>query len=112
MNAYYIDLSPRSGVKIGFISLGDNENHALANLSNSFRKAIKICTAHINGNDCVNIWQRKKDRNIELLLTIRKPGRFAKQSSFYTVPDSWPKVTIKNITYPITAAYVNEVWLG
>ena len=112
MKTYYINVCPSSGIGIGFISMGNNENHALAELTRSLRMSIKIFNAHIEKeNMSREIFKDKKERNVEILRTLRKPGRYAKQGYFYS-PNSWPKVTIKEIQHAVTAAYVQEVWLG
>lgn len=111
---YKINVAPHTGIGITFISLGETENQALAELSLSLRQSIKIFKAHIEGEpDCnVPIFESKLERNLEILRTIRKPGRFAFQKDNFYRPNSWPKVTVTEITRSVTAAYVKEVWLG
>lgn len=114
MKAYHINVAPCTGIGIGFISIGENENHAMAELSRSIRDSIKIFNAHIEfGPECnIPIFERKRDRNIEILRTIRKPGRHAFQKDTFYSPKSWPKVTIQEMTRAVTSSYVKEVWLG
>lgn len=115
MIPYYIAVSPSAGVSIGFVSIGENPSHALAELSRSLRMANKIFTAHIEEGPDMNksIFESKLDRNIEIIRTIRKPGRkcFVGESSF-RIRFEYPKVTVKEVTTAISASYVNEVWLG
>jgi hypothetical protein len=60
---------------MGFVTVGENENHALAEFSKSLRDSIKIINAKIACGEC-NINTRKpKERNVEILRTLRKPGR-------------------------------------
>jgi preprotein translocase subunit Sss1 len=114
MNTYHINVAPRTGVGIGFVGIGETENHALAELSRSLRESIKIFKAHIQEGHPMNkdIYRRKLERNLEILRTIRKPGRFAMQKNDFYSPRSWPKVTVVQITRSISASYVKEVWLG
>jgi hypothetical protein len=37
MKAYQINIAPRTGVGMGFVTVGENENHALAEFSKSLR---------------------------------------------------------------------------
>lgn len=114
MNTYHINVAPSTGVGIGFISMGDDENHALAELSKSLRDSLKIFKAHIELGDSFSrgLYTQKMERNLELLRTIRKPGRYAYQKNNFYQPRSWPKVTVNILTHAVTAAYVKEVWLG
>jgi hypothetical protein len=45
MKAYQINIAPRTGVGMGFVTVG--ENHALAEFSKSLRDSIKIINAKI-----------------------------------------------------------------
>lgn len=114
MNTYHINVAPSTGIGIGFVSMGENEQHALAELSLSLRQSIKIFNAYIEEGAGVNrdIFRQKKERNLEILRTIRKPGRYAFQKDNFYSPRSWPKVTVTKITRAITTSYVKEVWLG
>jgi preprotein translocase subunit Sss1 len=114
MNIYHINVAPTTGIGIGFVGIGETENHALAELSLSLRQSIKIFKAHIDVGHPSNreIFTRKLERNLEILRIIRKPGRFALQKDNFYAPRSWPKVTVTEITRSITASYVKEVWLG
>jgi hypothetical protein len=115
MNAYHINIAPHKGVGIGFIAVGENENHALAELSLSLRQSLKIFRAHLSVNEGTNtglIYEEKIQRNLELLRTVRKPGRYAFVNHRFYKKDDWPKVTVTQITKAVTAAYVKEVWLG
>lgn len=113
MNTYYITLSPSTGISIGFVALGETENHALAELSLSLRQANKIFDAHLSINDSSSsFYVQKKQRNVELLRTLRKPGRYAADRINFYQGHKWPKIKIKQVTRAIVAAYVNEVWLG
>lgn len=114
MNTYLINVAPHTGIGIGFISVGENEQHALAELSLSLRQSIKIFNAHIDRGIDANkeIFKQKKERNLEILRTIRKPGRYAFQKDNFYSPRTWPKVTVKKVTRAITTSYVKEVWLG
>jgi hypothetical protein len=47
MKAYQINIAPRTGVGMGFVTVGENENHALAEFSKSLRDSIKIINAKI-----------------------------------------------------------------
>lgn len=114
MKTYYISVSPKTGIGIGFIAVGENENHALAELSLSLRQRIKIKTAHIIGlasSQSVSIWEADIERHLEVLRTIRKPGRYCLDKTNFYSKHSWKKVTVKEVTRSITAAYVEEVWL-
>jgi hypothetical protein len=108
MKAYQINIAPRTG-SVWDLTVGENENHALAEFSKSLRDSIKIINAKIAcGPEC-NINTRKpKERNVEILRTLRNQvGLLSKD--FYR-PNSWPKVT--NRDYPYNhKSYVKEVWL-
>jgi hypothetical protein len=57
------------------VTVGENENHALAEFSKSLRDSIKIINAKIAcGPECnISIHESQK-RNVEILRTLRKPG--------------------------------------
>lgn len=114
MKAYHINIAPSTGVGIGFVAVGETENHALAELSKSLRDSIKIFNARIELGPTMDksIHLRKKERNLEILRTLRKPGRYAFQKDDFYRPKSWPKVTVTEITRAIATSYVKEVWLG
>jgi hypothetical protein len=46
MKAYQINIAPRTGVGMGFVTVGENENHA-QEFSKSLRDSIKIINAKI-----------------------------------------------------------------
>lgn len=114
MKTYHINIAPHTGVGMGFISMGENENHALAELSRSLRDSLKIFRARIEAGDRYSkgIYAQKMERNLEVLRTIRKPGRHAYQKDNFYQPKAWPKVTVTILTRAVTASYVKEVWLG
>jgi hypothetical protein len=114
MKTYFINICPCTGIGIGYIVPGDNEAHACAELSWSLRAAIKIANAGIHAGHSSSKYFREQDlfRAKTSLRILRKPGRFAKVKGNFYPEHSWPKVTIKEITHAITAAYVKEVWLG
>jgi hypothetical protein len=51
--------------------------------------------------------RKPKERNVEILRTLVKPGGFPKKNDFYR-PNSWPKVTVTEITRTITTSYVKK----
>lgn len=114
MKTYQINIAPSTGVGIGFVAVGESENHALAELSKSLRDSIKIFNARIALGPAMDksIHLSKKERNLEILRTLRKPGRHAYQKDDFYRPKSWPKVTVTEVTRAITTSYVKEVWLG
>jgi hypothetical protein len=62
MKAYQINIAPRTGVGMGFVTVGENENHALAEFSKSLRDSIKIINAKIAcGPECnISIHESQK----------------------------------------------------
>ena len=113
MPAYHINVAPHTGCGIGFISIGENENHALAELSLSLRQRLKIIRAQLSvlPSHSSSYKERDLERYLEILRTIRKPGRHCPKTDFYK-EYLWEKVTVIKITKAVTAAYVEEVWLG
>jgi hypothetical protein len=91
MKTYLINVAPSAGTGIGFTTVGDNERHALAGLSLS-QRLVNSNIQHSYSRRAPmerDIFERENKRNMEVLRTIRKPGRFAFQRTTSIGPNSW-----------------------
>jgi hypothetical protein len=103
-----INIAPRTGVGMGFMTVGENAN-PLAEFSKSLRDSIKIINAKIACGPEWLIYQYTKAKRAQCRdPNTRKPVGFPKKNDFYR-PNSWPKVTITEITRTITTSYVKSL---
>jgi hypothetical protein len=59
-----------------------------------------------------DIFERRKQKKSGSTENYQKTRKICFSKDNFYRPNSWPKVTITEITRAITTSYVKEVWLG